>query len=285
MRSTCRPSGSDIEPPKYTDLLMASTDLFGPLAEVLGKFGRPRDDLVGRHDLVDGPVGQRLRGRERLALEDRDQRLVGADQPGQSLAAAAARHDAEEDFRLADEEVPIGHHAQIACPGEFRAQAQSRTVEGGNEDDAAGVHAQERRVQAVELGGSHSGSPAQNRLGDAGAVYASGQAQNGRGAASVQVRHRRTFCLQPPHVGMADEPAGARAGEHDGMDAWVAVDAIHQLVELVGDVDAEQAVRAAVDPHDQDRAAVLDLEVTGLSWCVMASCFRSGFVGRSEMAS
>ena len=26
MRSTCRPSDSDIEPPKYTDLLMAATD-------------------------------------------------------------------------------------------------------------------------------------------------------------------------------------------------------------------------------------------------------------------
>jgi hypothetical protein len=66
--------------------------------------------------------------------------------------------------------------------------------------------------------------------------------------------------LQPPHVGVADEPAGTRPGEHDGMHAWIAVDAVHQLVELVGDVEAEQAVRAAVDPHDQDGSAVLDLE-------------------------
>ena len=202
---------------------------------------------------------------------------MGADQPGQSLAAAAARHDPEEDFRLADEELAIGHHAQIARPGEFRAQTQRRTVEGGNEDDAAGVHAQERRVQAVELGGSPQRGPAQNRLGDAGAVYASGQAQNGRGAASVQVRDRSTLCLQPPHVGMADEPAGTRAGEHDGMDAWITVDAVHQLIELVGDVDAEQAVRAAVDPHDQGGAAVLDLEVAVVLVCHRLLSLRSGW--------
>ena len=192
---------------------------------------------------------------------------MGADQPGQPLAAAAARHDPEEDFRLTDEELPIGHHAQIARPGEFRAQTQSRTVKCGNEDDAAGVHAQERRVQAVELGGSPKRGPAQNRLGDAGAVYAPGQAQNSRGAASIQVRDRSTLCLKPPHVGVADEPAGARAGEYDCMDAWITVDAVHQRIELVGDVKAEQTVRAAVDPHDQDRSAVFDLEVAVVSVC------------------
>jgi hypothetical protein len=240
---------------------------FGPLAEVLGKFGRPRDDVVRRHDLVNGPIGQSLRWRERLALEDRDQRLVGADQPGQSLAAATAGHDPEEDFRLTDEELPIGHHAQIARPGEFRAQTQSRTVKCGNEDDAAGVHAQKRRVQAVELGGSPKRGPAQNRFADAGAVHAPGQPQNGRRAASIQIRDRSTLGLKPPHVGMADEPAGARAGEHDRVDAWITVDAAHQLVELVGDVEAEQAVRAAVDPHDQGGATVLDLELAVVSLC------------------
>ncbi len=74
---------------------------------------------------------------------------------------------------------------------------------------------------------------------------------------------------------MADEPAGARAGEHDGMDAGVAVDAVHQLVEFVGGVEAEQAVRAAVDPHDQDGAAVLDLEVAVVLVC-HGCCFPWG---------
>src|SRR6202011_4209271 len=123
--------------------------------------------------------------------------------------AATPRHHPEKDFRLADEELPICHDAQIARPRKLRAQTQSRTVEGGNEDDAAGVHAQERRVQAIELGGSPKRGPAQNRLGYAGAVYASGQAQNGRCAASVQVRDRGTLCLEPPHIGMADESASA----------------------------------------------------------------------------
>ena len=106
-----------------------------------------------------------------------------------------------------------------------------------------------------------SGVLSHNRPWDAGAVDASGQPQRGRGAASAQLRHRSALFLQPPHVGMADEPARARPGEHDGMDAWITVDAVHQRVEFVGDVDAEQAVRAAVDSHDQDGPAVLDLEV------------------------
>jgi hypothetical protein len=58
---------------------------------------------------------------------------------------------------------------------------------------------------------------------------------------------------------MADEAPGARAGEYDGMDARIAVDAVYQLIKLVRDVDPEQAVRPAVDPHDQDGSAVLDL--------------------------
>jgi hypothetical protein len=117
------------------------------------QFGRPRDDLV-RDDLVDGPVGQRLRGRERLAFEDGNQGSVGADETGQSLGAATARHDSEEHFRLADEEVSVSHDAQIARPGELRAETERRTVEGGHEDDAAAIHPQERRVQSVELDGS-----------------------------------------------------------------------------------------------------------------------------------
>ena len=58
---------------------------------------------------------------------------------------------------------------------------------------------------------------------------------------------------------MADEPLGMRPCEHDGMDAWVAVGPVHQLLQPVGDVEAVQAVRAAVDPNDQDGSAVLDL--------------------------
>jgi hypothetical protein len=59
---------------------------------------------------------------------------------------------------------------------------------------------------------------------------------------------------------MADEPLGMRPRDDDGMDTWVAVDPAHQRLQLVGDVEAEQAVRAAVDPDDQHGSAVLDLE-------------------------
>jgi hypothetical protein len=67
--------------------------------------------------------------------------------------------------------------------------------------------------------------------------------------------------LQPPHVGVADEPARTRTGEHDGVDAWVTVDTVDQRIELIGDADPEQAVGAAVDSHDQGGTAVLNLEV------------------------
>lgn len=61
---------------------------------------------------------------------------------------------------------------------------------------------------------------------------------------------------------MADESARACAGKHHGADARIPVDPVYQLLELVGDIEAEQAVRAAVDPHDQHLSAVLDLEMS-----------------------
>jgi hypothetical protein len=52
--------------------------------------------------------------------------------------------------------------------------------------------------------------------------------------------------------------------------AWtfgVAVDPVHKLLQLVGDIEAEQAVRAAVDPDDQDGSAALHLEVALVFVC------------------
>ena len=91
---------------------------------MLCEFGRPRHDLVLRDDRVDGPDGERLGRCERLAFEDGHQRLVGADQTGQSLAAATAGHDSEEHFRLTDEEVAVSHHTKIVGPGELRAETE-----------------------------------------------------------------------------------------------------------------------------------------------------------------
>src|SRR5437764_562787 len=84
---------------------------------------------------------------------------------------------------------------------------------------------------------------------------------SGAPTSSAQLRPHGPCFLQPAHVGMADEPPGARAGEHDGMHAWVAADAVDQFVEFVGYFEAEQAVRATVDPHDQGGSAILDVEV------------------------
>jgi hypothetical protein len=66
---------------------------------------------------------------------------------------------------------------------------------------------------------------------------------------------------------MTDEPLGMRPCEDDGMDARVAIHPVDQLLELVGDLEAEQAVRAAVDPDDQHGSAVLDLEVALVFVC------------------
>jgi hypothetical protein len=95
-----------------------------------------------------------------MATKDR----VGADEAGQSLGAATAWHDSQEHLGLADEEVSVSHDAQIARPGELRAEAERRTVEGGNEDDAAAVHPQERRVQSVEFDGSPQRGPSHHGL-------------------------------------------------------------------------------------------------------------------------
>src|SRR4029450_13198000 len=153
-----------------------------PRTEVFREFDRPRDDLFLRDKFVDGSVGERLRGRERLALEDGNQGAVGADQAGQSLSAATAWIDSEEHFRVADEKVAVSHDAQVARPGEFRAEAESRTVEGSHEDDAATIHPQERRVQTVELNGSLQRSPGYHGVQHAGAVRDFGRAYDGGGA-------------------------------------------------------------------------------------------------------
>ena len=72
----------------------------------------------------------------------------------------------------------------------------------------------------------------------------------GGGAKSADRRARSAPFLQPPDVGMADEPLRMRSCDDDGMDAWVAVDPVHQLLQLVGDFGAEQVMRAAVEPGD-----------------------------------
>ena len=122
VRSTCKPSDSDIEPPKYTDLLIAAIAPFGrepKYLQVRPPSRRPCPAGPARRR----PVGESLRGRERLALKDGYQGSVGADQAGQSLGAATPWIESEEHFRVADEELSVSHDTQIARPGEFRTEA------------------------------------------------------------------------------------------------------------------------------------------------------------------
>ena len=86
----------------------------------------------------------------------------------------------------------VSHDTQIARPGQLRAEAERRTVKGGNEDGAAGVHPQERRVQAVLLDGTPQRGPAHHGLQDTGSVRDSGHACYRCGAASAQRRDRST---------------------------------------------------------------------------------------------
>jgi hypothetical protein len=222
----------------------------------------PRQQLVLGHDVIDRAKIQRFGRGERLALEDRHQRPVGADQPGQPLRAAAAGHDAEKNLGLADEEVPVGHHPQVVGPGEFGTQPERRPVERGHEDDAAGVHAQERLVHTLEVHRRAERCAVQHRtqhgtdpvrpLGGAGQRRRPPPADRGK---------RGPALLQPAKLGVAYEAVRMGAGEHDGVDVGVGVGAVHQRFELVGDLRAEHLVRSPVDPDDQHGAPIPDLEV------------------------
>ena len=80
-------------------------------------------------------------------------------------------------------------------------------------------------------------------------------------------------CSHRTSAWLTNRPA-SRPGEHDAMDAGVAVDTVDEHVEFVSGVEAEQAMRPAVDAYDQNRAAVLDVEVL-----VVLVCHGCGFRG------
>jgi hypothetical protein len=164
----------------------------------------------------------------------------------------------QEHLRLTDDEVPVSHDPQVVRPGELRAETEGRPVQGSDEDDAAAVHPQERLVQAGELDRRPQRRPPYQ--GSRTRVRPTLLAMRTTAEAPRRPSggHRGTPFLQPGDVGVADEPLGVRSGEDDGVDVGVALDPVHQLLQLVGDVGAEQAVWAAVDP---DGSAILDLEV------------------------
>jgi hypothetical protein len=80
---------------------------------------------------------------------------------------------------------------------------------------------------------------------------------------------------------MTDEPLGMRPGEDDGTDVRIAVGSGHQPVQLLGDVEAELLVRAAVDPDDQDGPAIFDRQ-TALVFVWHEFCSRAEFMSMGK---
>ncbi len=77
---------------------------------------------------------------------------------------------------------------------------------------------------------------------------------------------------------MADEPLGMCPGEDDGTDLRIEVGSGDQPVQLLGDVEAEHLVPAAVDAGDQDGPAIFDLQMA-LVFVRHEFCSRAAFMG------
>jgi hypothetical protein len=80
---------------------------------------------------------------------------------------------------------------------------------------------------------------------------------------------------------MADEPLGMCPGEDDGTDVRITVGSGHQLLQLLGDVEAELLERAAVDPRDQNGPAIFDRE-TALVFVWHECCSRAEFMAMGK---
>ena len=85
-------------------------------------------------------------------------------------------------------------------------------------------------MKAVELNRSLERGPADHGIQDAGSVCDLCRTCDGGGAALADRRGRGAALLQPPDVSVANKPFGMPACEDDGVNAWVVVDAVHQLL-------------------------------------------------------
>lgn len=100
-----------------------------------------------------------------------------------------------------------------------------------------------------------------------GLVNASGRARERRRALHSDRGHLRAAFLQPPDLGVADEPFGMGPGEDDRVDVGVRIGPIDQGVQLFGDVVAEQPERSSIEPHDEHSSSILDVEVSSDFCC------------------
>ena len=97
-------------------------------------------------DLIDDACSQGLRSSHWLAGRAHLDRHLGAAQAWQPLRAAGAGNDAEQHFRLAD--LGVGrHHAIVAGHGDFKAAAERRSVDRGDDRLGRVLDTQQPRVR------------------------------------------------------------------------------------------------------------------------------------------
>ena len=126
---------------------------------------RPGVQLVGPHHLVDQPDAQRLVGGDLAAREHELLGLGGADEARQSLRAAAAGDDPEQDLRLAQLGSLRGN-PQVARQRQLAPTAQGEPGDGRDHAPGDRRHGVERPPEAAT---HRPGLGRATELGDVGA--------------------------------------------------------------------------------------------------------------------
>ena len=140
------------------DLLVAPIgfDLVGFVADLPGlpsvgeHLLRKRDGPfhhVAVDHLVDDAQRLRLRCRNGIAGENEAERLLGTDQPGQTLSAAGARQQTQLDLRQANRRRRC-RYPVVAAQGHLETAAECGAVDGSDDGLAAALHHHQRFLQA-----------------------------------------------------------------------------------------------------------------------------------------
>ena len=118
---------------------------------------RRRAQLFRRHHRIDDACGERVGRLQPLAFQQQRRRRRNPDQPRQPLRAAAARHQAERDFRQAEARGRhIGRDPAMTGERQFEAAAERGAVQRRDHRLAAGLELaqrfQERRHDRDRVG-------------------------------------------------------------------------------------------------------------------------------------
>jgi hypothetical protein len=195
-----------------------------PCTPPLGCRDRRRAEDAGRHQLVHQPQTERLGAALALAGEDQAERRARADEPGQPLAAAGARDEAQ--LHLGEPELGlgmIGGDTIVARERQLEAAAQAGAVDRGDDRLGQRLH------------------PAHHLLPL--------EAQPLRRALGSEPRELLD-------VGTGDEVVGLARDEHRGPDGRVVPQPDEQRLELHLDRVAQLVDRLAGEIESDDRDAV-----------------------------